>query len=827
MHTSLNKPANVDVARNKRAVWTRGDTLLTCLPLTEGSGTALANLGSRTASPWDAPQLAVESWSTSRGGAALLDGLGGGVIAIANTAIAESIAAGSIKITFQLTTTGGTRGLYKGGAATADNDTIHAVFTDTTLEVRHQTTASNDNAPKYTFTLTTGVAYTLHIVWGTGGFYAYINGTLGSAANNPAADTVAHAFGAGPGIARKAMIGQTNSAGEYVQGLVWVVKWFDCELTAGEIAEQVADPFIFIRPAAPATLLAGGWAADSAPDETGATVQVAAASTISTDGCVRLLTAEDAIMASPTAGDAVLIEHGADDAAAVQLHADIAAGGTLYALVQYATTTTPTDADWQVLPQGRLTLRSAQEAGWSGTIGIIGDQHICETANRGNIADICAGVDLDALGAGNPRDQLKYNWRIAQATTAAGVELVIQTGDYVVPSYAADDAARLLFAQYYLKATSDLRSRVAVLHAQGNHEAEQTWRDTGIPATNRAMRRRFLVNQDAVDAGAYYARAWGDCLFLVLDPHTNTTISHTDDLDAPNFEFGATQKAWAVAQLAASSHAHKFIVLHNLAGQYHGTFKWYGWGPGTAQARHRAATWPAGTYDDNGGGAATQCLTDFDWLHQTAQAYAMTAVLFDHAHQWCHARVETVNYVCVGNASATAVMSAGTGFTDVVSEILHYTSGSTRGFTRLNVTPTAVTLKFYSVALGASTVTELYSVQLQNAEPAGDPVESDTLAANAAGGRFWIDTDGTVLALDSRAVYLLRNIGNDVLLGSTDGTAVEADAVSAAGQFTLPADDDARGVGLRISGVSALAVQAENDLTQLLITRLGFARRRR
>lgn len=91
-----------------------------------------------------------------------------------------------------------------------------------------------------------------------------------------------------------------------------------------------------------------------------------------------------------------------------------------------------------------------------------------------------------------------------------------------------------------------------------------------------------------------------------------------------------------------------------------------------------------------------------------------------------------------------------------------------------------------------------------------------------AAGRFNLTTATTEITLDGRSIYALHNFGDADILGSTDGTDVEADAVSAAGQFTLPDDGQIYGLGIQISGVTTLKVAAAATTTQLVIARVAL-----
>jgi hypothetical protein len=66
----------------------------------------------------------------------------------------------------------------------------------------------------------------------------------------------------------------------------------------------------------------------------------------------------------------------------------------------------------------------------------------------------------------------------------------------------------------------------------------------------------------------YYAWAWGDALFIVLDPFWYTTPkpSPSDLNNNWNWTLGKEQYDWLKATLDSSSAKYKFVFIHNLVG---------------------------------------------------------------------------------------------------------------------------------------------------------------------------------------------------------------------------------------------------------------------
>jgi hypothetical protein len=318
--------------------------------------------------------------------------------------------------------------------------------------------------------------------------------------------------------------------------------------------------------------------------------------------------------------------------------------------------------------------------------------------------------------------------RIAEAAAAVDPDSITELGDGVYLDDAADAATRRAFAKHYMLVTHAFRKTAPLMHVPGNHEGTQS--DGGAAGIIRrgVMESNFVKQEDAdwgSDGGTEncYKEVIGDLLLIHADVVFNSVS--TPLTTGPMIEFGTNQKALIEAWVA-ESHQHRAIVLHNLAGKDHGSYDWYGWGDGLEQASDRADNWPSGTYDTGGSGAATQSLTDFDWLHNLCKANDVH-VFYGHGHRWFSALVDTVRYFQCGNASRTTPPNASLFDSDTSEdESLFYASGDTRGFVQLDVTAATLTVTFKGVDL-EGTVTELYSVALDAGSPDPPADESSGL----------------------------------------------------------------------------------------------------
>jgi hypothetical protein len=118
----------------------------------------------------------------------------------------------------------------------------------------------------------------------------------------------------------------------------------------------------------------------------------------------------------------------------------------------------------------------------------------------------------------------------------------------------------------------------------GNHEGEwgEALNGTGdnLAVWATRARQRYYPNPvpDAFYGGdtedqpfvgrreAYYAWAWGDALFVVLDPYWNTTVKPQRAKSNWAWTLGERQYRWLVDTLEASRARYKLVFCHNLVG---------------------------------------------------------------------------------------------------------------------------------------------------------------------------------------------------------------------------------------------------------------------
>ena len=142
----------------------------------------------------------------------------------------------------------------------------------------------------------------------------------------------------------------------------------------------------------------------------------------------------------------------------------------------------------------------------------------------------------------------------------------------------AEAAAQYLAERYYL---SLIGRSAPVMLALGTHDGESAKDAAGsgdsLAAWSNRMRTRFFPNPlpDGFYSGNtaprpslglpqnYYALEWGDALFVVLDPFSNS-LPTRGGRDGWAWSLGLTQYQWLDETLGRSHAKYKFVFIHNL-----------------------------------------------------------------------------------------------------------------------------------------------------------------------------------------------------------------------------------------------------------------------
>jgi hypothetical protein len=201
----------------------------------------------------------------------------------------------------------------------------------------------------------------------------------------------------------------------------------------------------------------------------------------------------------------------------------------------------------------------------------------------------------------------------------------------------------------------------------GNHDGEVGWstRDSAAMTTwARDMRRRFFppVRSNAFyvagsPTSAYYAWKWGDALFIVLDPFSDTRTRPGQVGDGWAWTLGREQYDWLERTLSSSQARYTFVFIHHLVG---------GRPDGrAAEARGGAEVsrffeWGGANADGSPGFGAHRA----GWrmpIHELLRAHRVTAVFHGHDHLYVHQERDGIAYQEVpqpGHARGDSTRSA-------------------------------------------------------------------------------------------------------------------------------------------------------------------------
>lgn len=225
-------------------------------------------------------------------------------------------------------------------------------------------------------------------------------------------------------------------------------------------------------------------------------------------------------------------------------------------------------------------------------------------------------------------------------------DFLIDLGDTFMtdkyPTY-QESAAQYLAQRYYL----GLAGRaMPVFLTLGNHDGEVGWTTRGaaeMTAWSSAMRRKYFppVQPDGFYTGGpptrnYYAWTWGDALFIVLDPFTQTPTKPGKSRDGWVWTLGQDQYNWLQKTLEASHAPFKFVFIHHLVG---GNGK-------DARGGAEASVffeWGGANSDGSPGFASKRP----GWpmpIHDLLVAHQVSAVFHGHDHLYVHQERDGIAY---------------------------------------------------------------------------------------------------------------------------------------------------------------------------------------
>lgn len=174
----------------------------------------------------------------------------------------------------------------------------------------------------------------------------------------------------------------------------------------------------------------------------------------------------------------------------------------------------------------------------------------------------------------------------------------------------------------------------------GNHDGEVGSKNSNMTDWSKNMRKTYYpVNSDK----NYYSWEWGNALFIVLDPFTNTTGQGGND--AWLRTLGKTQYDWLEQTLKTSTKKFKFVFIHNLVGGV----------DADGQARGGAEAAPYYEW----GGKSTSGIDEFatkrtGWqmpIHNLLKMYNVDIVFHGHDHVYAKQNYDGIIYQCVQQPS--------------------------------------------------------------------------------------------------------------------------------------------------------------------------------
>ncbi len=329
---------------------------------------------------------------------------------------------------------------------------------------------------------------------------------------------------------------------------------------------------------------------------------------------------------------------------------------------------------------GRFVTR--REPGSAFTFALLSDTHLPAPAPEWTdpqTAELFLPEIVDYLGA-----RLDVGQTIRQAMGAIRtrrVDFAICLGDLVhywrgfndpFPSAQVADFAYLDLRAHLGQATAE----TAFFAVVGNWDGESGWQPERLRQLAREARMKYLPNPNEAtypQGGGphedYYAWAWGDALFVVLNVASYTPTAHTlsddDDGTAADWTLGSEQLAWLETTLERSSERFKLIFIHHPVGGRGGDERNSAYGRGGGRAA----------------GVGEQAR-----VHALMLEHGVQVFFYGHDHVFTDMVVDGVHYTLPGSAGAPWKFPAEeTGYQDFDER---------SGFALVHVDPAGIEIEF-------------------------------------------------------------------------------------------------------------------------------------
>ena len=307
--------------------------------------------------------------------------------------------------------------------------------------------------------------------------------------------------------------------------------------------------------------------------------------------------------------------------------------------------------------------------GDSFTFAIITDSHI--------------GADLSYSNQGNP-NTLR---RVSAEAGEVSPDFLVNLGDMLdFHQYGFNDPpptgsiARSAYLNYRTL-LGDTLGRTAHFGVIGNWEGENGCYTAEEITRSQQQRMLYLPGpspatypQGGSPAQDYYAFAWGDALFVVLNVMGYTSTEHllSSNPGLPDdWTLGEAQYGWFADTLANATSKWRFVMIHHTVGGAAGDFDDSAYGRGGGQAAY---------------------VGEQAKVHQLMRQYGVQIFFYGHDHVFADMQVDGIHYTLPGSAGAIWLFGQSqTGYTQSWLE---------SGFSRVTVSPSSVDVQLMKMGGG-------------------------------------------------------------------------------------------------------------------------------
>lgn len=697
----LNKPANAEVAYNTVSGITQ--PVLSC-PFTEGSGTAIDNLGGSGGINWDGTINGTPAWTTTEGGGLEIDTTTE-FVAFNSVPPDSTYASGTVMVRFKPTGTAAAMALFSGGLTVGLINSLVISYNsfdgpngNIAIRVRISTEGATVHAYQFLGAFTAGDTMTLFIRWNATTVTCRLFGANATPTTRTTADSVIMTGVATPPFTGKFAAGQLCE--------IRFLGFWSSELTNAECALLEADPYMLVRRKAPLDVEAP---MSCRMTSTGVSLFLTTESGDTTVRDYRILSGTDGV----TFGTTSATQSSSGSATPQRLEFVVAAeADPSYAHAQYRLThttgawydlcgTAATDGSTAGL-KNIATYRKTTSVGRSKSdplvFAVSGDLHSSDAASPSNTGytrlrnAVTAAVTRGAkfwICLGDLIVGLPYTPLTGLASTAASGHLVLTDalnrftadmtgvtisagtnftlGSYVISTF--NDAGSVTLAAPCgsggdasggtAKAYGSALTNLEWVHARiqmrpitdamplylvsGNWDVSNDSPGGAAQVSNIAAMLKYFGNPPNLSAlESYWLFENGDLCFTGMDCYSNTLLKTIAgwQLDDVGTDPAETQRSAINAAMLASARSNKMRGAHQTLG---GTTDYGRCGPG--------AVLQTGTYQK-------------DTLHPDMKVEGTSVEFFGHDHIAAAAIVDGVIYAEAGTpTNGLGVDAAGIGYT--------------------------------------------------------------------------------------------------------------------------------------------------------------------